>query len=360
MKIKLGVIFAWILALSVTLWIWSGIFLKGPATPEVGAAAPIATLSRVQTEWKLAEPMVRYITLNGRTAAKRSITVKSETSGKILTMPFEKGATVVRGDLIARIDTADLPARITSSKALEEQRRQEFLATQKLVDQGFQNATQLATVNAFYQQAKAQTISLAYQLAYTDIRAPFDAVINRAFVNAGSVIRNGDFVVELVDFSTLKVIADVSENDIGYINLGDEASIELVHGESAIGKATYIDSEANAATRTFSVEFEITQKLNRPMSGSSAVIQVPLPSAPAHFISPALLILDNDGKLGIKTLNRDGYVEFHNIDIIESTPRGIWVSGLPERTQIITVGQGFVISGQQAVAVPSTTTANPQ
>ncbi len=360
MKIKAGVIFAWILALTVTLWIWSGVFLKGQVVPEVGAAAPVATLSRVQTEWNLAEPMVRYITLNGRTAAKRSITVKSETSGKILTMPFQKGDTVQKGDLIARIDTADLPARLTSSKALEEQRRQEFLATQKLVNQGFQNAAQLATANALYEQAKAQTVGLTYQLAFTDIRAPFNAVLNSAFVEAGSVIRNGDPIVELVDFSSLKVVADVSENNIGFVNLGDDAAIDLVQGETAIGKATYIDTAANAATRTFAVEFEITEKLNRPMAGSSAVIRIPMPTTPAHFISPALLILDDDGKLGIKTLESNGIVAFHNIDIIESTPKGVWVSGLPERVQIITVGQGFVVSGQQAVAVPSTAKANTQ
>jgi multidrug efflux system membrane fusion protein len=351
MKIRIGVVLAWVLTLSVTAWIWSGVFLRGEIAPEVGASAPTALLPRVQTEIMHAESVIQYLTLNAQTAAKRSITVKSETGGKVLKVPFAKGERVERGDLLARLDTTDLPARIAASKALEKQRLQEYLSTEKLVKQGFQNASQSAASLAQLEQAKAQTLGLEYQLAYTDIRAPFDGVINRSLVEAGSVIRNGDPVVELVDFSTLKVITDVSENDIAYIAIGQTASIELVQGEQLVGIATYIDTMANAATRTFSVEFEINQPVDRPLAGASAVVKLPLKPKFAHFVSPALLILDDDGELGLKALSDDGFVMFHNIDIIESTPQGIWVAGLPERVHLITVGQGFVTTGQKAVAV---------
>ena len=355
MKIKVGVVFAWILALSVTVWIWSGVFLRGDIPAEVGAAAPTPTLPRVQTEIKHAESVVQQLKLNAYTAAKRSIMVKSETGGKVLKVPFSKGDRIERGDLVARIDTTDLPARIVASKALEQQRQEEFISTEKLVSQGFQNASQLAAARSLLEQARAQTLSLEYQLAYTDIRAPFDVVINQSFVETGSIIRAGDVVIELLDFSTIKVITDVSENDIRNVSIGQEASIELVQGETAVGVATYIDAVANAATRTFSVEFEIRAPVSRPLSGSSAVVNIPLTPTFAHFVSPALLILDDDGELGLKSLSDDGFVMFHNVDIIESTPKGVWVSGLPEQVHLITVGQGFVTNGQQAVAVAGAT-----
>lgn len=360
MKIKVGVVFAWILALSVTVWIWSGVFLRGEIPTEVGAAAPTPTLPRVQTEIKHAESVVKHLRLNAYTAAKRSIMVKSETGGKILKVPFSKGDHIERGDLIARIDTTDLPARIVASKALEKQRLQEYLSTEKLVSQGFQNASQLSASLSMLEQAKSQTLSLEYQLAYTDIRAPFDGIINKSFVESGSSIRNGDSIIELLDFSTIKVITDVSENDIANVFIGQKATIELVQGETAVGVATYIDAVANAATRTFSVEFEISAPVLRPLSGSSAVVNIPLKPISAQFVSPALLILDDDGDLGLKSLSDDGFVMFHNVDIIESTPKGVWVSGLPERVHLITVGQGFVTTGQKAVAVASATLEKSQ
>ena len=59
-----------------------------------------------------------------------------------------------------------------------------------------------------------------------------------------------------------------------------------------------------------------------------------------------MLSLDDDGNLGLKIIN-NGTVKFVLIEIIEDTTEGLWVTGLPLNTRIITVGQEYVIDGQQ-------------
>lgn len=70
---------------------------------------------------------------------------------------------------------------------------------------------------------------------------------------------------------------------------------------------------------------------------------------PAHLIPQSVLTLDNDGTLGVRAVN-DGQVSFHAIEIVQDSQQGIWVTGLPETINIITVGQEYVVAGQQVLA----------
>lgn len=67
---------------------------------------------------------------------------------------------------------------------------------------------------------------------------------------------------------------------------------------------------------------------------------------PAHKISPAILSLNDQGKLGIRLVNINNEVEFRTIEILEDTTDGLWISGLPPFARIITLGQEYVFQGQ--------------
>jgi len=67
----------------------------------------------------------------------------------------------------------------------------------------------------------------------------------------------------------------------------------------------------------------------------------------AQKISPALLSLDDLGVLGIRTIDQNNIVNFNPIEILSDAPDGIWVSGLPNRSAVITTGQALVTEGER-------------
>jgi multidrug efflux system membrane fusion protein len=83
-------------------------------------------------------------------------------------------------------------------------------------------------------------------------------------------------------------------------------------------------------------------------------MRVPVAELPAHRVSPAILTLTDDGKIGVKTVNAENIVEFHAVQIVGDGPDGVWLVGLPERARFITVGQDFVVTGQKVEPVPDT------
>ena len=82
-------------------------------------------------------------------------------------------------------------------------------------------------------------------------------------------------------------------------------------------------------------------------AGVSAEIRIPIGEITAHFLSPAILSLDTDGTLGIKTVDADNTVVFAKVKIERAQTDGIWVSGLPDTANIITIGQGYVTNGDK-------------
>ena len=82
----------------------------------------------------------------------------------------------------------------------------------------------------------------------------------------------------------------------------------------------------------------------------SADIHIPVKRLAAHKISPGILVLDDSGTVGVRAV-ANGIVHFLPVHIISDGPDGMWVAGLPDHTNVITVGQEFVTNGERVKAV---------
>ena len=87
------------------------------------------------------------------------------------------------------------------------------------------------------------------------------------------------------------------------------------------------------------------------LDGISAELHLPLGRRQAHLVSPAILTLTDRGVVGVMLLEAGDSARFHPVEIIDQTPEGLWLGGLPERITVITVGQEFVTDGQRVRSV---------
>jgi multidrug efflux system membrane fusion protein len=91
---------------------------------------------------------------------------------------------------------------------------------------------------------------------------------------------------------------------------------------------------------------EIPNKNGAIRDGVTAEMHITGAQVEAHRISPAILALDEKGALGVRIVDEKKHVKFVLVKIVADTPQGIWVSGLPKKVMIITVGQDYVTNGQ--------------
>src|SRR5690606_39610255 len=96
----------------------------------------------------------------------------------------------------------------------------------------------------------------------------------------------------------------VSERDAPRVRIGDPAWAELADGKRVEGRIRFVSSEADPATRMLTVEMEADRgslaQGSAISSGLTARIHVPQQETWAYYISPALLMLNDNGQLGLK------------------------------------------------------------
>lgn len=308
-------------------------------------------LRKVQIERMQGTLVERSITVSGKTAANRSVELKSEIRSKVKKVHKQKGERVRKGDLIVELDARDWPARVTQTKASLRQYKLEFESAKKLLKKGLYNEAQLAQAETALANANAELTNAQLNLSASRITAPFDGIVDQRYVELGDYVKENAEIVKILDFSPYLVTGHAAEKDASFINIGDSAQAILVNGDIIKGTIRFIAAEADDKTRTFPIEMEVSNPSGSMTSGLTAKLQIPQPKQFAHEVSPALLILDDQGHLGIKGITPDNKVVFHGIDILKAENTGIWITGLEEAAQVITVGQGFVDYGEEVTPV---------
>lgn len=344
-KLNQGHFAALALLLGVIVWILAGQFKDKEPFENTRPLAIDSGLQRVQAEHLQGQLMQRDVSFSAFTAANRSVEVRTEVAGKVVSILKEKGSRVNKGDIIIELDKRSRPERVEQAKANLEQRQIETNSTQKLAERGLANDSQLALAKTALANAKAEYTQAKIQLDGTVIRAPFDGILDQQYVEVGDFIRDNTPVVKVIDPSPWLVKGQVAEREVADIHLGDAAWAKLGSGKQVRGHIRFIAAEADARTRTFAVEMEVSDS-NFLGAGLTATLNVPQAETSAYYVSPALLVLSDDGRLGLKGLNSKNQVIFLPIELLKADDKGMWVYGPESGSVIITVGQGFVEYGQ--------------
>ncbi len=344
------------IALAIAVWLASGYLGDDNKSYEneqrlEATAAPRAS---VRVRHQVADEVTRNIIVNGRTAPARVVELNAETDGRVVGVGAERGERFDVGDIIVGLDDRDRHARLAQAEATVKQRQLEFEARARLKGDSYVSEAQLQEADALLEAAKAELTRARLDIDYMIIRAPFDGALQERHVEVGDFVKVGDPVATIVDERTLIVRASVAEYEAHLIKKGGPGSARLATGETVDGRIRYIAPVADEATRTFNVELEIDNADGALRGGTTAELIVPAETIYAQKISPSLLTLDDEGNLGIKTVNEAGVVEFHKADVAMSSSEGVWIAGLPHAATIITVGQGFVGEGTVVDAVPET------
>jgi multidrug efflux system membrane fusion protein len=350
---KSSIWIAILFAAAAMLWVISGQFGEDETAATPAAEAEASILPSVQFIQSEAQTHQRELTINGHTEATRHVRLRAETDGRIEAIVAEKGQHIAAGAVIARIALDNREASRAEARALVRQREVEFSASKQLAVKGFRSDTNLAQAQALLDAARANLARIEVDIANTTIKAPFDGMLNNRAVEIGDYVQAGDEVAGIVDMNPILVAIAVAETHIGALSVGQIAEVRLVTGETHTGVIRYIASVADSATRTFRVEVELDNPDSAIRDGITAAVKLSLNALPAHFLTPAILTLNDAGQLGVKLVDDTDSVVFRPVRIIASEADGVWLAGLPEQARIVVVGQEFVADGQKVTAEAS-------
>lgn len=328
----------------VILWFTAGTIRRSFMSEEDPQAK--AELARVEILNSHSKMHPVYLNVRGVTQADLKVTLRAETSSTIEKIIADKGQHVKKGDLILNLDVKDRKAKLEEAKATAESKEIEYNASQKLFEKNFAPKTSLAKAKAAYEEAKAHLAQMELDLKNTKILAPFEGIIDSKKVDIGQFVNVGDELVTLVDLDPIKIIVPVSEEKISLLELGQKSMIKPINGTPFEGKVSYVSRVADPATRTYQVEIKSQNPDYKIPDGMTVEASIPVKEAKAHFISPAILSLNEAGKVGLKIIDEKNMAKFMPVEIVDTNTDGVWIIGIPDEANIITLGQEFIKDGE--------------
>jgi multidrug efflux system membrane fusion protein len=344
-----------LIALAILAWLFSG-QLGDTEAARHGTLAEQNRLSDAQQQDRLptrirariinASVQVQHVVLRGKTDNKRTVRVKTESAGRIIDRPVERGTAVEEGDLLCQISMEDRYAALTESREGLNQARIEYQGSLKLQEKGFQSETNIAQAKARLATAKAKLTRAELDIQRTFVRAPFAGVVEEVHSEIGDFVSPGTECVTVVDLNPMLLVGRVAEKDVQLLKLDQQVTGIMSNGDSVSGPVSFIGQQSDPATRTYAVEIQVPNDDYTLRSGLTTEIRIPVAEVMAQKISPALFALDDTGNIGVRIVNEDGKVEFHVVRIVRDEPDGVWVSGLPDVATLITVGQELVVPGE--------------
>lgn len=329
------------------------------AEREAQVAEGQTPLPSVRTVTYAMQPMAIEVPLRGRTRAKAAVKVMPETAGIVQAVHVEKGQAVAAGDLICTLDQGTRAAAVAQAEAALAQAQQDYDTNAALRAKGLQPANSAGAMEVALKAAQTGLDNARAELARTEVRSQVAGVVQDPLAQVGDMLGAGTPCATVVQLDPMLFTAAVTEARIGYARLGLPATVTTVTGQTAAGKVTYISASADPATRTFAIEIELPNADGRLLDGITAEAVVNVGTAPAHLLPQSVLTLDDEGVLGVRAVGADSKVAFYPVTIMKDTRAGVWVTGLPPRVDVITVGQEFVQAGQ-AVKATNVAPANAE
>ncbi|MBB5722122.1 multidrug efflux system membrane fusion protein [Loktanella ponticola] len=379
-------------------------FAKGPDTDitVVDPATPapeVATrdhIVRVVALASTARNIDSAVILRGRTEAARQVNVSGETSGLIISEPIHKGAYVAQGDTLCELapgtriaSLAEARARLAEARGRVPEAAAAIAEAQarlreaninvenarRLNERGVSSETQLisaeaaseaalaglqraqsgtASAQAGIEAASAGVAAAEAEIDRLTIHAPFSGLLETDTAELGTLMQPGASCATIVQLDPIKLVGFVPETDVAKVTVGAMTRATLATGAEITGQVTFLSRSADETTRTFRVEVEVPNADSKVSAGQTVEIVVASDGRNAHLIPQSSLTLNDEGALGVRTVAADSTALFMPVTMLTDTVDGVWVADLPDRVNIITIGQEFVIDG---VTVEPTYTA---
>jgi len=333
----------------VTRWIVLGgavVLLLGLAIPKLsesddaaaGGAQENAPMGVNATVVRTSS-MTDRLQSTGTLRADESVELTTETAGKVVDIRFEEGARVERGDLLVKINDAELQAekkRLTHRLELASAQasRQERL----LAEGGVSQEEYDATVNEV-EVLRAELELVEAQIDKTEVRAPFGGTVGLRNVSEGSYLSQQTPITTLQRIDPIKVDLSVPEKYVGRVGTGQSITFTVRSSDRPVEGTIYAaNTEVNENTRTLQLRARAANPDGLLRPGMFADVTVTLGTTDDALVVPATAVVPTlDGQRVF--LAQNGTAQPRNVSLGLRTDTTVQVTGgLAVQDTVITSG----------------------
>ncbi len=202
-----------------------------------------------------------FIEVQGRVDAEESVSLSSEMPGTINKINVSSGDNVFIGQVLAETDTRVIQQQLQDLETNYELAKQVFVKQENLWNQKIGTEIQFLQAKTTKESLEKKISMIQEQLKMSKIISPINGTVDGVNVKIGQPVFPGMEAISVVNFSKLKVKAEVAESYASKIKNGNEVLLVFPDmNDSVSSKVKYASRTINALSRTFVVEVALESK----------------------------------------------------------------------------------------------------
>lgn len=204
-----------------------------------------------------------YIDIQGRIDADQNVSVSSQMPGTITRINVTEGQEVSKGQVLAETDASAIQLQIASLQTNLDLAKQVFQKQQNLWNQKIGSELQYLQAKTNKENLEKNMNTLQEQVRMSKIISPINGTVDAVNIKLAQSVAPGMPAINVVNFSQLKVKADVAETYSNRVKTGNTVQIFFPDmSDSITGKISFTSRAINTLTRTFSVEIPLSSNKN--------------------------------------------------------------------------------------------------
>ncbi|MBC7747048.1 MAG: efflux RND transporter periplasmic adaptor subunit [Methylotenera sp.] len=196
---------------------------------------------------------------NGNFAPLQELSFSAEKPGRVVRVLVDEGDRVRIGQTLAIVRSEQITADLQTAQASYQNALTDYSRFENAYKTGGVTKQQLDQAKLSLVTSKSRLQQAKINIGDTYIKATINGIVNKKYVEPGSVLGAGTPLFDIVNVSKLKLKVNVNENQVAGLKLGNSISVTAsVYPDAQFsGKITFIAPKSDASLN-FPVEIEIT------------------------------------------------------------------------------------------------------
>jgi len=233
------------------------------------------------------QPLANKIFTTGTLLANEEVELRSEISGRITNVYFQEGSRVTTGQLMLKVNDAELRAQLRRKELEEKLAADEELRKRNLFEIKVISQEEYDQALNRYKMIQAEREVIESQLAKTEIRAPFDGRVGLRYVSEGGYVSPNMLAATMQDLDPVKVEFAVPEKYAGLLRDGAKVLVRVGELDSMFEGTVYaIESKIDQGTRTIKARARIPNPREILIPGAFARVELTLEEIPDAIVVP--------------------------------------------------------------------------
>ncbi|MDQ3047737.1 MAG: efflux RND transporter periplasmic adaptor subunit [Bacteroidota bacterium] len=290
-----------------------------------------------------------YIDVQGRVDADENVTLSTGMPGTITKINVKVGDEVNKGQVLAETDSRALSQSMSDLQTNSDLVNQIYQKQKNLWDQKIGTEIQYLQAKTNKESMEKKMGALQEQIRMSKIISPINGTVDAVDIKLGQMVSPGMPSIRVINFSNLKVKADVAESYASKIRKGSEVIVYFPDmNDSVITKVNFVSRAISSASRTFSVEVLLDNKKEyHPNMVTRLKINDYQSGSPSITIPVRTIQKDEDGKSFVYVAENGAAKKC----IVETgkqySGQAEIISGLKENEMLVVLGYDLINEGDK-------------